>query len=251
MDNITKTNILTYITIILFESEYHIRFNSTIVKNHFINYIWKSYKEHNKFVNTKNIREKVLYKEKYACCSQGYEFDDNSFEEGLSYTELLNWCLFIDACEYSFRHGLPYIIFADKNDSKIHWLLRIGNSDNFNNSSKFNIWGVKQTTSVKNFENLVQEGDILWFIVSKNNGQAVAFAEYVNHNERTKTDEELGWKVENNSSNWTIEINYKHLKNVENKNYSTHIIGQNVNVRQYNNKCTINLPQIYETEKYI
>jgi hypothetical protein len=243
MDNISKSNIFTYITVLLLKTENYIRFNSIHVKNHFINYIWKSYKDYNNFVNTKCIREKVLYKEKYTA------FDNDIFDEEFNYNELLEFCLFIDASEYSFKHELPSIIFFDKNDSKIHWLLRIGNSDNFKNSSKINIWGVKQTTSVKGFESLVQEGDILWFIVSKNNGQAIAFAEYVNHNERTKTDEELGWKIENNSSNWTIEINYKNMTKVENKNYFTYIIGQNVNIRQYNKKCKINLPQIYETNK--
>jgi hypothetical protein len=215
------------------------------VKQHFINYIWNSYNDYNNFVKTTKISEKVLYKEKYAA------FDNDIFDEKFNYNKLLEWCLFIDASEYTFKYDLPSIIFFDKNDSKTHWLLRIGNGDNFKNSSKFNIWGVQHTTSVKNFESLVQEGDILWFIVSKNNGQAVAFAEYVNHNERTKTDEELGWKIENNSNNWTIEINYKNLSNVENKNYFTHIIGQNVNIRQYNNKCIINLPQIYEINKNI
>jgi len=243
MDNISKSNILTYITDLLLQSEYYIKFKSIKAKQHFINYIWKSYKDYNKFVKTTKKHEKILYKEKYA------GFDNDIFDEELNYNKLLEWCLFIDASEYAFKQDLPSIIFFDKNSSKTHWLLRIGNSDNFKNSSKFNIWGVKQTTSVKNFESLVQEGDILWFIVSKNNGQAVAFAEYVNHNERTKTDEELGWKIENNSSNWAIEINYKNLTNVENKNYFTHIIGQNVNIRQYNNKCNINLPQIYEINK--
>lgn len=237
MNNVSKSNILKYITELLLKSEYYIRFNSTKNKQHFTNYIWNSYNDYNKFVNTTNIREKVLYKEKY----EGFDFD-----EALNYTELLDWCLFIDACEYSFKHDLPKIIFLDKNDLKSHWLLRIGNGNNFKNSSKFHTWGVKRTTNVKSFENFVQEGDVLWFIVSKNNGQALAFAEYINHNERTSTDEELGWQIENNSSNWNIEINYKNLTNVEDKNYFTCIIGQNVNIRKYNNNCKINLPKIYE-----
>lgn len=130
-------------------------------------------------------------------------------------------------------------------DSKNHWLLRIGNGNNFKNSSRYNIWGVKQTTNTKSFEKLVKKGDVLWFIVSKNNGQAIAFAEYINHNERTKTDEELGWELETNSRNWTIEINYEKLTNVEDKNLFTCIVGQNVNIRKYNEKCKINLPQLF------
>ena len=129
--------------------------------------------------------------------------------------------------------------------SKNHWLLRIGNGNNFKNSSRFNIWGVKQTTNSKSFEKLVKKGDVLWFIVSRNNGQAIAFAEYINHNERTKTDQELGWESEPNSHNWTIEINYENLTNVEDKNLYTCIVGQNVNIRKYNDKCKINLPQLF------
>ena len=158
----------------------------------------------------------------------------------------MEWCLFIDATEYSFRKNLPKIIFLEKNDSITHWLVRIGDGNNFKNSSKSNIWGVKSTKNVINFENLVKCGDVLWFVVSNNNGKVIAFAEYVSHNKRTKTNEELGWEINNNSSNWDIEINYKNRMDVEKDNYLTCILGQNVNVRRYNNKCKINLPQIYK-----
>jgi hypothetical protein len=140
---------------------------------------------------------------------------------------------------------LDEMLIMKEMDQKNHWLLRIGNGNNFKNSSKFNIWGVKQTTNTKSFEKLVKKGDVLWFIVSRNNGQAIAFAEYINHNARTKTDQELGWETEPNSHNWTIEINYEHLTNVEDKNLYTCIVGQNVNIRKYNEKCKINLPQLF------
>jgi hypothetical protein len=151
--------------------------------------------------------------------------------------------LSIDATKY----GLPEIISVDNiNNSKNHWLLRVGNGNNFKNSSKFSIWGVKETTNTKNFKKLVKKGDILWFIVSRNKAPVIAFAEYISHNERTKTDTELGWEPETNSSNWTTEINYKNLTNIENENYFTQIIGQNVNIRKYNDKCKINLPQLFQ-----
>jgi hypothetical protein len=242
MSNITKSNILTYIINLLLESKYYIKFNSLNDKQNFNNYIWESYEDYNKFINTKKNSEINLYKEKYI----GFDIFDNE----LNYTEQLKSCLFIDATEYSFRNNLQKMVFSSKNNSINHWLLRIGNGKNFKNSSKFNIWGVKQTNNTKNFEKLIKKGDILWFIISKNNGQAIAFAEYINHNERTKTNEELGWEIESNSNNWTIEINYKNLTNIEDKNYYTHILGQNVNIRIYNDKCKINLPQIFENLLY-
>jgi hypothetical protein len=225
MNNLSKTNILDYITNLLSESEYYIRFNSTKDKHFFIKYIWQCYE-----IYTTNLYEtnKLVY-------------DDEQLKE----------YLFVDATEYSFRNQIPQIVFLSKNDFKIHWLIRIGNGNNFKNSSKFNIWGITQTTNTRHFEKIVQPGDILWFVISSNNGQAIAFAEYTCHNERTRTNEELGWEIENNSNNRTIEINYKNLTNIENDNYFTNIKGQNVNIRKYNDKCKINLPQIYKKTKVV
>lgn len=222
---LTKMNILDYITKLLLESEYYIRFSSIKEKEQFINYIWKSYEDYITYSNT------IQYKKKY----MPY-FDDQIGLNDKSY-------LFIDATEYIFSNK---ILFLDINHARNHWLLRIGNGNNFKNSSKFNIWGVKQTTNTKFFEKIAKPGDILWFIVSKNNGQSIGFAEYINHNERTKTNEELGWEYDSNSNDWTIEINYKNLKNIEDGNYCTFIVGQNVNIRLYNDKCKINLPHLFE-----
>jgi len=241
MNNITKSNIFDYITNLLLESEYYVRFESRKDEASFINYIWNLYEEFNKFINSKNIYEKTLYKEKYISY-----FDFDNYNEK---NELMKMVLLIDTTEYSSRHKLSKCIFLNIDDSKIHWLLRIGNGNNFKNSSKFNIWGVKQTNNTKFFEKTVKKGDILWFVVSNNNGQAIAFAEFISYNERTKTDTELGWGLENNSNNWTTEINYKNLSNIENGNYFTNITGQNVNIRKYNDKCKINLPEIYKRLK--
>jgi hypothetical protein len=227
MENITKSNIFTYITNLLSESEYYLNFNSIEDKDMFTNYIWKCYEDYTQLVNSKNISEKNTYKEKYVGFDMDYIFDDD-----LNNIERMKWCLFLDATEYSLR---------------THWLLRIGNGNNFKNSSKFNIWGITETTNSKHFKKLVKKGDILWFIISKEGkGQAIAFAEYVSHNSRTKTDMELGWELENNSSNWSTEINYKNLIDIEDNNYFTYIQGQNVNIRKYNEKCKVNLPHIFE-----
>ena len=44
-----------------------------------------------------------------------------------------------------------------------HWLLRVGDGQNFINSSDKKIWGVK-SKGHKSFLTKIQEGDILWFI---------------------------------------------------------------------------------------
>uniref|UniRef100_A0A6C0I5T8 Uncharacterized protein n=1 Tax=viral metagenome TaxID=1070528 RepID=A0A6C0I5T8_9ZZZZ len=209
MNTITKSNILTYITNLLLESNYHIRFHTVKEEERFINYIWKSYS------NITDCRDE----------------------------EEMKASLFIDATEYSFKYDLPRFYFLHIDDAKIHWLLRIGNGNNFKRST---VWGVTQTTNTKYFEKTVKPGDILWFIVSNNGGQAIAFAEYTSHNGRTKTDVELGWEIALNSSNWTIEINYRNRVFIEDKHYFTNIQGQNVNIRKYNEKCKINLPDIYQ-----
>jgi hypothetical protein len=239
MNNITKTNILDYITKLLLKFDYHIRFNTTKDEPSFIKYIWKNYNDYNDYVNTTNIIEKNIYKSKY----EKY-FD---FNNDWDYNKTMDWCLFVDACEYSSRKNLSKIIYdnVNINESKIHWLIRIGDGTNFKNSSKYNIWGVKSNSNTKGFEKLVKKGDILWFIVSKNKAKTIAFAEYVSHNGRTRTNEDLGW-VETNSNNWTIEINYENLTDIDKYNYLTCIVGSNVNIRRYNEKCKINLPEIYE-----
>jgi hypothetical protein len=148
-------------------------------------------------------------------------------------------------------------------------LIRVGDTregSNFRNSAEFNIWGMKRglkTTPVIGFEYLVKKGDILWFIPGGSDGYALAFAEYVSHQEipeeqRQQRYAELGWNNTNNSSNWNIEISYKNLTYTnetrevgttyeEYVKYCTHIVGNNVIVRRYDEKkCAINLPEIYK-----
>jgi len=66
-----------------------------------------------------------------------------------------------------------------------HWLLRVGDGDNFINSSKYKIWGINATSSLgKYFIKNIKEADILWFVKSKSHGKIIAVATYVSQNKR-------------------------------------------------------------------
>lgn len=140
-----------------------------------------------------------------------------------------------------------------------HWLLRIGDGEHFKNSSTKSIWGVnsknkeditKDNVVVKNFLDKVKSGDILWFILGKSHGKVAAVATFTHHCKRelgpllaiTLTNEELGWTKQNGT--WDTEVHYKDLYNVSKCDLLTHILSPMV-VREYNEKCVVNLPNEY------
>ena len=48
------------------------------------------------------------------------------------------------------------------------WLLRVGDGENFINSSRYRIWGIQSTSPAnKHFIRNVKIGDRLWFVKSK------------------------------------------------------------------------------------
>jgi hypothetical protein len=116
--------------------------------------------------------------------------------------------------------GVPYEwkVFEDHDDqAKNHWLIRADDGHNLMNSRHHRTWGMKETTLTKGFDYLVKPGDILWFILSGNNGKVIAFAEYVIHTGRTtRTNEEFGWirPATNGNKEWNIEVNYTNFTNV-------------------------------------
>jgi len=84
-----------------------------------------------------------------------------------------------------------------------HFLLRVGDGNNFRNSSNVSTWAVKQRN--KSFLKQAKEGDKLWFIQKKkgdiNNGKIIAVADFVSKHERvtgpllsiTPSNDDLGW----------------------------------------------------------
>lgn len=129
--------------------------------------------------------------------------------------------------------------------SSTDWLLRVGDGKNFISSSIHKIWGIQSTTVFgKNFLKNVRFGDRLWFIKGKTKGKVLAVAMYCSHNERTMTNENLGWIGE--GLDWTsdIEINYSRLYNLNKCNLLTYIKGP-ATIRKYNEKCKIDLAREY------
>ena len=133
------------------------------------------------------------------------------------------------------------------------WIIRVGDGKNFKNSSKYGIWGIKSRCA-KFFLRKVNFGDRLWFVTSKSHGQLIGLSTYCSHNYRefgpllnvSMTDDELGWTGGDNT--WDIEIHYTDLYDLENRILLTHIKSPMV-IREYNNKCKINLPAEYNMTK--
>ena len=101
--------------------------------------------------------------------------------------------------------------------SQKHYIIRVGDGDNFKNS-KNDVWGVK-----KNFEGTVKkmnEDDILWFLKSKSSGgNFIGMAKFIDFYDReieeqdliclnTYSNEEQNWQGE---EKWSIQIHYKEL----------------------------------------
>jgi hypothetical protein len=128
-----------------------------------------------------------------------------------------------------------------------HFLLHIGDGRHFNASSSKSIWGVNSKHSfVKGFINKVNNGDILWFVKSKTNGQIVAVATFTDTKKRilgplielTFTNKELGW--DKTEGEWDTEVHYKDLYNLSQCNLISQIKGA-AGIRIYNDNCKINL----------
>ena len=133
------------------------------------------------------------------------------------------------------------------------WLLRVGDGENLNRSSKYRIWGISSKISTnKYFIKNVKPGYRLWFVKSKSQGNLVAVATYCSHNMRelgplvdiTLTNEELGWT--GSGKDWTadVELHYTDLYGLSDCELLTHIKGP-ATIRKYDEKCRVNLAVEY------
>jgi hypothetical protein len=138
-----------------------------------------------------------------------------------------------------------------------HYILRVGDGNNFKNSSNVSIWAVKLRN--KSFLKKVKEGDKLWFVKNKEkgdiyNGKIIAVADFVSKNERivgplisiTPNNDELGW--DDKGGFYDVEIHYNNLYNLTDCNLFT---GQNnqTTICEYDNIKTgllVNLIVEYE-----
>jgi hypothetical protein len=119
-------------------------------------------------------------------------------------------------------------------------IFRVGDGENFWNSSHLYTWGVKKLNGLRT----IKTGDRMWFITNKSKGKIIAVATFESINLRgdcTLTDEELGW---NGNGDWNYEIHYKDLYDVFHLNLLTNIKG-NCPIRKYTENCEVNLPEQY------
>jgi hypothetical protein len=129
------------------------------------------------------------------------------------------------------------------------WLLRVGDGENFKNSSLRRIWGIN-TREKSSFIKDVKCGDRLWFIINKSKGQIIAVATYCSHNKRnlgpivevSLNNKELGWSGDDV---WDVEVHYTDLYGLIQCDLVTKIKGQTAVRRYYDKKCNVNLPVEY------
>tara|TARA_B100000900_G_C20498074_1_gene682533 strand:+ start:605 stop:1060 length:456 start_codon:yes stop_codon:yes gene_type:complete len=134
-----------------------------------------------------------------------------------------------------------------------HWLLRVGDGENFISSSKYGIWGIQSSFNSKHFLKNVKPGDILWFVQSKNQGKIIAVSTFSSHNLRdfgplvdiSLNNEQLGWNEKGKDwNNIDVEVHYTELYGLYNCELYTNITGPKT-IRKYNEKCKINLENEY------
>jgi hypothetical protein len=133
----------------------------------------------------------------------------------------------------------------------IHWLLRVGNGEDFIRSSSKLTWGFHSSSpSGKTFLANVTPGDVLWFVKSESKGllMAVARLDAIKPREVgpliavTATNEELGWTRESEPSD--MEIKYIDMFNISMCGLHSEILSP-LTIRKYSEKCKVNLPLEY------
>lgn len=135
-----------------------------------------------------------------------------------------------------------------------HWLFRTGpDASNLYACAKHNIWGINSSNSnARKFVREANQGDIIWFVKGASKGLLISYATYVQAIRRVRgenmSDAELGWFYQCpwvKNQGWDIEIQFEHYVDVENMEMLSQI-QQSANPRLYNEKCMVNLPQVYQ-----
>lgn len=132
-----------------------------------------------------------------------------------------------------------------------HWIIRIGDGENFWRSQPFMTWGIesRNVTQTRFIQSAVA-GDVLWFVTNRSRGRAVAVAVFHSVVERqtndivsgTLPDALLRWS---GNGEWTHEVRYEHLIDLRTCDVFTEIKGQ-VTIRKFDHdKCAINLVNEY------
>ncbi len=137
-----------------------------------------------------------------------------------------------------------------------HWILRVNDGNNFRNSN-YPFWGVKRGKGgcMKTIISKIKQGDILWFLTSKNfGGRFIGMGEYCGFYDRidepllhinTKTNKEQGWKGDDD---WDIQIHYRDLYITEKQNITACIQCGGIILDYETFKCKID-GDLYEHYK--
>ncbi len=131
-----------------------------------------------------------------------------------------------------------------------HWLIRIGDGINFNNSREHNLWGFNDHVFSKHFISNARPNDTLWFVTANSKGHIIAFAKYQSYNK--KVDEPIyntnlsnGWnKYKHYSNEWKTVIHYNDYHDIADAKVLSHIKGTSP-IRLYKYNLSINLDDIY------
>jgi hypothetical protein len=132
---------------------------------------------------------------------------------------------------------------------EINWIARVADGENWNNSSRYKIWGIDSTTNIgKHFIKFAKINDKMWFITNDSHGKIIGVATIISHNERksgplvnTMSNEDLGWET---NKNIDTEIHYSDLYRLDKCELFTDVKNQS-SIMKYNEKCKVNLPVEY------
>jgi hypothetical protein len=131
-----------------------------------------------------------------------------------------------------------------------HWLIRIGDGKNFNNSLQHSLWGFNDSVFSKSFINRARPNDIIWFITANSKGHIIGFATYQSHNKKEEepiynTNMSNGWnRYQDYSNEWETVIHYNNYHSIANQNVLSNIKG-NAPIRLYKYNLPISLDDIY------
>jgi hypothetical protein len=150
---------------------------------------------------------------------------------------------------------------TDNLNNKSHWLIRVGDGENFRNSV-YPFWGMKEGRNGCNktiINKKIKNGDILWFIVSKKyGGNIIGMAEYLHCYDskdeslvriNTFTNKEQNWSGD---ESWNLQIHYCNLYITEIQNLSCIIqCASPINeYTKFKNKGIPDLPTHYKNFKF-
>lgn len=136
-----------------------------------------------------------------------------------------------------------------------HWIIRVGDGENFRNS-RYPIWGLKKGNgSVEGIVKKIKKDDILWFLTSKKyGGSLIGMAKFIDYYDRKKepllnintvSNKEQNWEGD---EDWDIQIKYGNLYDIEDQRIKLCIQCSAIimNYKKFETKLDIGLAKHYQ-----